>query len=513
MDDFKRLDELLNKMFERTISDEERSEIQTMIKNSEEARERYLQFCQVHAILSEQNGSLASMPDFPSEKKTKPAPIAFIIAVAAAAMLFIAFNSGLFAKKPVETVEGPHRGSNIALIAKASGVEFLYGGKDNSRLVEGDQIPTGVYSMIKGVLQLDFPNGVSTVIEAPCEFELISTMNVGCREGKISANVPTEAKGFTISANGVSIVDLGTEFAVHAVKGKFVEAHVFNGKVAVNMHYETGDQKYEVGEGQAVRVLMGETGPVMAGIDLKNDFFIRQMTEPDSDYSKFILTKEPVAYFSMDIESDGKTLRDRSIYKNNGTASAVKEVANLWSAGKIGSSVKLAGSNHKAYVTVDDYPKTDNNTLSVVGWVYAESRPVWATIMKNWGNKKFGQFHFGLDIKGYLDVEIQGRDGEKPHITDSEKFPIKEWQHVAFVHDGQTVKVFRNGVVVAEGAVNGIKYPVDLKKMSIGTKLDDSEMFPAPGTQGHWDGRLDELAVFNKALTDQEILELYEIGK
>jgi hypothetical protein len=206
-------------------------------------------------------------------------------------------------------------------------------------------------------------------------------------------------------------------------------------------------------------------------------------------------------------------LRDWSKYKNDGKAAAVKEVANLFSAGKIGTALKLSGSNHKAYLFVEDYPKTETGQLSVVGWVYAESRPIWATIMKNWGNEKYGQFHFGLDAKGFLDVEIADKNVVRPHITDSSKFPIKRWVHVAFVHDGETVKVFRDGVVVASDKVNGINSPVELKKMSIGTKLDDTEMFPAPGTPGHWDGRLDELAVFNKALTDAEIIELYETGK
>ena len=54
--------------------------------------------------------------------------------------------------------------------------------------------------------------------------------------------------------------------------------------------------------------------------------------------------------------------------------------------------------------------------------------------------------------------------------------------------------------------------PVPLKKMSIGTKLSDDELGPSV-TPGHWDGRLDEMSLFNKALSDEEIIELYEISK
>jgi len=508
------LEPLLQKLFEEGLSNDEQEKFQSLIKTSKDAKEFYLDYCQMHAMLSEELGYLAgNVPDITSKpKQLKKKNFAPLLAIAAILLL-----SGVFLfknlKPPTSTVESPYRGEDIATVTKTVGVEFSFTEGENAPFAVGDKMPAGLYELNKGVIQFKYDNGAVLVVESPAVFELIDQKNIGLRDGKLSAEISKDAKYFTVQSAGVSIVDIGTEFSTYVKKDEYVEAHVFKGLVEVQMHYEMGDQKHEVSEGEAVRVLFGESGPVVAGIDLKKNFFLRQISQPQNEYSRTMLSKEPIIYYPMDISNDGITLNDWSQNKINGKAVDVKDISNLWTAGKVGSAMKLSGSNHKAYVYVADYPKTTSNLLTVAGWVYAETRPIWATIVKNWGVSKYGQFHFGLNPKGYLDVEVQDENGERFHITEvSNKFPIRQWQHVAFVHDGSTVKLYRNGVIVALADVKGIKHPVDLKKMSIGTKLDDSELYPSLASPGHWDGRLDEIAVFNKALSDVDIEELYRLA-
>jgi hypothetical protein len=513
MDRMKRLDELLSMMTDGGLDDTARKELQEIIQESANAKEKYLSYCQMHAMLNEESGSFAANSIlFSKEIERVKKPVIFWI-LSAVAMLCVLGLSTLIINN-TKKGEGPHpyRGESIAKVSKAVGVEFAYGGKGNVQLKDGDSVDTGLYTLLKGVIEIKYPSGARVVFESPNTFEIMSSTVLGCNEGKLSVFVPKQARGFTVSGAGVSIVDLGTEFSVHVVKEEFLEAHVFKGSVEVNRHYENGDEKSRVMEGQAVRVLMSDAGPVLAGVDLKHDFFIRQMVEPDSDYSRLILEKEPVVYYPMEIPSDGKTLHDWSKFKNNGTSAGVKDFASLWTVGKIGASIQISGSNRKSYVYVDSYPQSTDGKLTGIGWVYAESRPSWATIMKNWGQDKTGQFHFGLETKGYLDIEMADKAGNKIHTTDPERFPIKQWVHVAFIKDGNRVKLFRNGQVVATNFVEGMLAPVPLKKMSIGTKLSDDELGPSV-TPGHWDGRLDEISLFNKALSDEEIIELYEISK
>ena len=83
-------------------------------------------------------------------------------------------------------------------------------------------------------------------------------------------------------------------------------------------------------------------------------------------------------------------------------------------------------------------------------WVWAETRPSWATFVKNWGGSQAGQFHFGLFADGGQEnIFIKQADGKTPNVSDSIEFPLGSWQHVAFVCDGSTVRLYRNGAEVA----------------------------------------------------------------
>ena len=110
--------------------------------------------------------------------------------------------------------------------------------------------------------------------------------------------------------------------------------------------------------------------------------------------------------------------------------------------GQVGSALNLHGHRTRAHVVVPDYPKATNHQLSVSAWVRADSRPRWATIAKNWGEGKIGQFHFGLrNHSGELDLRILQTNGKGVRVNESQPFPIGSWQHVAFVADGITLRL------------------------------------------------------------------------
>jgi hypothetical protein len=75
-----------------------------------------------------------------------------------------------------------------------------------------------------------------------------------------------------------------------------------------------------------------------------------------------------------------------------------------------------------------------------------------------------------------------------------------EWKHVVMVHDGAKDKIFMNGALVAEkdvaGTLNSTTYP-----LGIGYNVVDG---------GNWfDGVIDEVLIYNYALSDGDITALY----
>ena len=69
-----------------------------------------------------------------------------------------------------------------------------------------------------------------------------------------------------------------------------------------------------------------------------------------------------------------------------------------WVNGKIDGSLKFTSEN-KNFVVVSEYEKP-SNALTISAWVWASSSEPWGSILKNWGEGKAGQFHFGLNASG-----------------------------------------------------------------------------------------------------------------
>jgi hypothetical protein len=149
-------------------------------------------------------------------------------------------------------------------------------------------------------------------------------------------------------------------------------------------------------------------------------------------------------------------------------------------------------------------------TLTGVAWVLAESRPRWASILKRWGKPVDYSFHFGLFLDdGDLEVHSTRLDGKEFFARERRPFPTGRWQHVAFVADRKTLFLYRNGVEVARTDYPGLR-PGTLDVFGVGVKLDTKGEGPDPIEPGFWDGRLDEIAIYPRALGPDEIRRLYQ---
>jgi hypothetical protein len=89
--------------------------------------------------------------------------------------------------------------------------------------------------------------------------------------------------------------------------------------------------------------------------------------------------------------------------------------------------------------------------MTVAAWIYAKSRPRWASIAKNWagGDEDRGQFHFGLyEDSGELEAHIEDGSGKEIIVKDTVPLPLHTWHHVAFVADGSVMRLYRHGLEV-----------------------------------------------------------------
>jgi hypothetical protein len=93
-----------------------------------------------------------------------------------------------------------------------------------------------------------------------------------------------------------------------------------------------------------------------------------------------------------------------------------------------------------------------------------------------------------------------GRDGAKP-LAGRTEIARWTWNHAVFVRDGQAVRVYLNGAAQPEIETDSpADLPPAVEQLFFGGRGDN---------QSNWEGRLDEIAVFDRALSADEIARLW----
>ena len=76
--------------------------------------------------------------------------------------------------------------------------------------------------------------------------------------------------------------------------------------------------------------------------------------------------------------------------------------------------------------------------------------------------------------------------------------PRWEWQHLAVVRSETSLRIFLNGAEELEAPVPS-KPTANFPQLFFGGRSDN---------QQNWEGRLDEIAIFDRALTEEEVQSL-----
>ncbi len=376
-------------------------------------------------------------------------------------------------------------------------------------------------SLLAGLAEITFHSGARVILHGPAQFVVSNGLGGDLQFGKLTAKVPHGAAGFTISTPAGKVVDLGTEFGVKVNADRTMHVIVYVGEVmvksAVGHSAGRSEQLTPVKAGEAVVVAAGQpVKPLVA----REERFIRDFgalgdkAEAEAAYVEFMKKLKPVVWFRMEGRASDRVLRDET---------GGRDAELTWSGpgnpfvkAPIGKSLWLRGEVLKDFAIMPDYPKAPHDKLSVVAWAYADSRPVWATVAKNWGGDGLsaGQFAIELVQAGNngndLSASIGQNDGKIVMVREgaAHPFPLYEWQHVAMVADGTTLRLYRQGREVATAACTSIKYPARLKALGVGVRTNDAGNAPHNGSEGFWSGKLDEVAVFNDALSPADVKKL-----
>ncbi|MBK8094910.1 MAG: hypothetical protein IPK32_23805 [Verrucomicrobiaceae bacterium] len=119
------------------------------------------------------------------------------------------------------------------------------------------------------------------------------------------------------------------------------------------------------------------------------------------------------------------------------------------------------------------------------GWFYSRDHPH--------GLSAFGE-HLGIGGKSGHTGKIVFRAHGAEHAGKTE-IPRWSWQHVVLVREGKNSKIYLNGKLELEADIPAVKIPT----LFFGSRSDH---------QDPWEGRLDEIAIFPRSLSAQDIAKL-----
>lgn len=520
--DLDRLAELAEKLRHNAVTDAEVAELELTLAETPGAREAFADLAMLTAELHHLQGRLG-LPEVPvvsGEIRQRFWRWATITALAAC----LALVSGLAWRTLVPASSRPDHpalpdewaksvpsasgatGQVVATVTRSSGAVLFRRGLAITAN-EGVSLGASGYELRAGVMQATYPSGVELLIESPADFELCGSNSVRLSEGKISARVPKSAIGFTVETPAAKVVDLGTEFGVSAGQSGS-EVYVFKGEVLV----KTANDPVPVHlkENHASRIDRATLTPT--GIEPQPLKFIRSLNEPSGGYVNQVLHMDPVAYYRMRPMPDATLLWERMHHLDGRIV--LGRSSTPWGPGKLGVALRLGGPEAGTYAFVPNFPIATNNQLSVCAWVFAESRPRWASIAKNWakdaGSNYGGQFHFGLfQDQGDLEVHVHDAAGREVWVREETPLPVNQWQFVAFTLDGAALRLYRNGREVGSAPCPGLSTFAPTA-LGIGVKLDRTGTQPEHNTPGFWCGLIDELAVFHYALAPDRIETLFQ---
>jgi hypothetical protein len=179
-------------------------------------------------------------------------------------------------------------------------------------------------------------------------------------------------------------------------------------------------------------------------------------------------------------------------------------------AGIVGSgAIELTGSEGVGMALFDEAYPNAGQEITVSAWVYADTLSSGASIVKNWTDHgEGGLLYFGLNGAGTNLEALANTTGQFVGIGDTASFATGQWQFVAFVFDGAQARLYRNGAQVASAALAGT-LDRHLPYVGIGFIPSDVDGSPSLTTPNYWDGKIDDVRIYNYGLSPEEMAQLY----
>ncbi|MDD5144693.1 MAG: LamG domain-containing protein [Candidatus Pacebacteria bacterium] len=247
-------------------------------------------------------------------------------------------------------------------------------------------------------------------------------------------------------------------------------------------------------------------------MDYNGGFVAKFGSSDESGGESINLSRGLVGYWNFD-EGSGYTVKDSSGSGNNGTLNNFDFNSNSkWTSGNsaanTGGALKFDGSND--FVDAGSDASLDLSAFTIGLWVkpaaYADNRFVvshgynGSNVQRNY---EIG-FGWGSHSGKWVFVWGDGVAGDKYTLSDT--YTLNEWQYLTVSWDDSTghLKTYFNGVLTWDRGIGGTIYQNANNRLIFG-----AEYWGYPATSDRFNGSLDEVRIYNRVLSNDEVRYMY----
>ncbi len=547
---FEELESLLFDWEAGTLNNEGVDRIRDILKQNEAARTFFLQQQMMSAALKRDGESGLPMPSSedsmndavqPAETRRRSsgsavrfnywfAGVALLLFVLIGRIVQLEFSpsspteeSSTALDSDSERKEATSRG--VAMVTRLVDVTWDQG---QSTFEVGDALPAGRLAIKTGFAQVEFFCGATLIIEGPADLEIQSETLARVRSGRLRAQVPPAARGFSLELDDMKVVDLGTEFGL-SVSAEGANVQVFDGEVELHPAEKT---KQVLKAGQAlVRTPQGDFEKTavtperylnIAALESRAEGQRTARYEQWKSWSEK-LRADPrlIAYYAFDQNSGWERRLKCDIQPINseldGAIVGAKSVSGRW---KFKRALEFKQPGDRVRVQIPG----EYRSLTFACWVKIDSLDRWYNSLfltdnynqgePHWQILDSGQIYFSVrpdkrGTKGTPDRKVLSPPFWKPSLSG-------KWLHLATTYDVDSSRTthYLNGNVLHSEIIPESQL---VKTTRIGAATignwSESTQPDADFAIRNLNGCIDEIAIFAAALKAEEIKEMFENGK
>jgi hypothetical protein len=411
----------------------------------------------------------------------------------------------------------------VAVLVKDDGAQWESG--DGSKPTVGSPLTGGRHRLREGRVTLTLFNGVMLSVQGPADLDLPSAERIYCHHGKLRARVPPGAEGFTVLTPGAAVVDLGTEFGLNVAADGTAELMVFEGQAEVSVFNAQGyTLRSQLLEGkEAVSVDPG-SGRIREAPGAPDNFVGAPELVPPAlllgpTYPDAVQQSNPWGYWRFE------TMTDRLIPNEVADGAPLVAVGPVKLTGTPGGnrSVQFERTNEEQYLKLDGSWTPPRQTgYAVELWALPEEFNGSILVSLTSRVNPDAQNHLLLlELVGrrhhlvhepytvrYVDRWPPGSDGGVNVFSRRMYVPCR-WIHLVAQKVGNRHEVYMDGRLVgtteaeSEAATEACRFLIGRLRTGKHSRPDQIRQFV---------GRLDELAVYDHPLSQEDIRRHYELG-